>query len=46
MVTLKGVCLIHSAGMECPLVGSEKHCGEEPCHLEHDNPFIEEKVNT
>jgi len=44
MVLLKGTCLLHKNGMECPLVGPDRHCGKKPCHLEHDNPFIEEKV--
>jgi hypothetical protein len=43
---IKGTCLLHKKGMECPLVGPDRHCDKKPCHLEHNNPFIEEKKMT
>lgn len=44
MVIFRGICMLHKRGKECLFVGPDRHCGKKPCRLEHDNPFIEEKV--
>ena len=34
-------CLLHEVGKECPLVGPDRHCGQERCTIDTVNPFRE-----